>query len=275
MADLGFLPAVTQIIDQTPASGQRMLFSATLDRGVGKLVDRYLNEPAVHAVAAAVSHVEAMDHKVFTVRGEDKVALATEIAARPARTLLFVRTKHGADRLAKQLSRGGVAAESIHGNLSQGQRQRALDGFSAGRTRVLVATDVAARGIHVDDVDLVVHYDPPNEAKDYLHRSGRTARAGASGTVVSFIEPAQSRDMARMLATAQVEATTVAVTPGAPEVRALAESGEPVVVVPMPQRSNTSRPGRPAPSGRSPRSRNPRPRQSGERQAAHHRSSTR
>jgi superfamily II DNA/RNA helicase len=275
MADLGFLPAVTRLIDETPNTGQRMLFSATLDRGVGKLVDRYLHEPAVHAVAAAVSHVEAMDHHVFTVRGEDKVALATEIAARPARTLLFVRTKHGADRLAKQLSRGGVAAESIHGNLSQGQRQRALDGFSAGRTRVLVATDVAARGIHVDDVDLVVHYDPPNEAKDYLHRSGRTARAGASGTVVSFIEPAQSRDMARMLATAQVEATTVAVTPGAPEVRALAESGEPVVVVPMPQRSNTSRPGRPAPSGRSPRSRNPRPRQSGERQAAHHRSSTR
>jgi superfamily II DNA/RNA helicase len=269
MADLGFLPAVTQIIDQTPSTGQRMLFSATLDRGVGKLVDRYLDEPAVHAVAAAVSHVEAMDHKVFTVRGEDKVALATEIAARPARTLLFVRTKHGADRLAKQLSRGGVDAQAIHGNLNQGQRQRALDSFAAGRTRVLVATDVAARGIHVDDVDLVVHYDPPNEAKDYLHRSGRTARAGASGTVVSFIEPGQTRDMERMLATAQVDATIAAVRPGAPEVRVLAESGEPIVVVPMPERSS-----RPAPSGRPPRSRNPR-RHTGERQAAHHRGSTR
>jgi superfamily II DNA/RNA helicase len=275
MADLGFLPAVTRLLDETPDGGQRMLFSATLDRGVGKLVDRYLNDPAVHAVASAVSHIDAMDHRVFSVRGEDKVALATEIAARPARTLLFVRTKHGADRLAKQLTRGGVDAEAIHGNLSQGQRQRALDGFSAGRTRVLVATDVAARGIHVDDVDLVVHYDPPNEAKDYLHRSGRTARAGASGTVVSFVESGQSRDMSKLLAIAQVEATTAAVRPGAPEVRELAESGEAIVVTAMPNRSSSARPQRSAPSGRPPRSRNPRPHHTGERQAAHHRSSSR
>jgi superfamily II DNA/RNA helicase len=276
MADLGFLPAVTRLLDETPKGGQRMLFSATLDRGVGRLVDRYLDAPAIHAVAAAVSHVEAMDHHVFTVRGDDKVALATEIAARPARTLLFVRTKHGADRLAKQLTRRGVDAEAIHGNLSQGQRQRALDGFSAGRTRVLVATDVAARGIHVDDVDLVVHYDPPNDAKDYLHRSGRTARAGASGTVVSFADASQSRDVARMLATAQVEATTTQVTPGSPAVRALAESGDPIVVAALPEHSTGSRPAgsRPAgsgPSGRSSGSRNPRHRASGERQAAHHR----
>jgi superfamily II DNA/RNA helicase len=276
MADLGFLPAVTRLLDETPNGGQRMLFSATLDRGVGKLVDRYLDNPAIHAVASAVSHIDAMEHQVFSVRGEDKVALATEIAARPARTLLFVRTKHGADRLAKQLTRGGVDAEAIHGNLSQGQRQRALDSFSAGRTRVLVATDVAARGIHVDDVDLVVHYDPPNEAKDYLHRSGRTARAGASGTVVSFVEPGQSRDMSRLLAIAQVEASTATVRPGAPEVRVLAESGEPIVVAAMPNRSSAGRPPRSgAPSGRPPRSRNPRPHHTGERQAAHHRSSSR
>jgi superfamily II DNA/RNA helicase len=283
MADLGFLPAVTQLLDLTPAGGQRMLFSATLDRGVGRLVERYLSDPALHAIAMAASPVEDVDHHVFTVRAEDKVALATEIAARPARTLVFVRTKHGADRLARQLGNGGVEAVAIHGNLNQGQRQRALDGFTAGRTRVMVATDVAARGIHVDDVDLVVHYDPPNDSKDYLHRSGRTARAGASGTVVSFVDPAQSRDMARLLEGASVTATTTSVRPGAPEVRLLAESGEPIVVAPLPERS--ARPERSAPSsrsgrsgrpqysgasGRSPRSRNPQRGGSVDRSAAHH-----
>jgi superfamily II DNA/RNA helicase len=254
MADLGFLPAVTQLLDLTPDGGQRMLFSATLDRGVGRLVERYLTNPAMHAIAAAASPVEDVDHHVFTVRAEDKVALATEIATRPARTLLFVRTKHGADRLARQLGNGGVEAVAIHGNLNQGQRQRALDGFTAGRTRVMVATDVAARGIHVDDVDLVVHYDPPNDSKDYLHRSGRTARAGASGTVVSFVDAAQSRDVARLLEAAAVTATTTSVRPGAPQVRLLAESGEPVVVTAMPERS-TQGTGARRPAGRSPRSR--------------------
>jgi superfamily II DNA/RNA helicase len=261
MADLGFLPAVTQLLDLTPAGGQRMLFSATLDRGVGRLVERYLSNPAIHAVAAAASPVEDVDHHVFTVRSEDKVALASEIAARPARTLLFVRTKHGADRLARQLANRGVEAVAIHGNLNQGQRQRALDGFSAGRTRVMVATDVAARGIHVDDVDLVVHYDPPKDSKDYLHRSGRTARAGATGTVVSFVDPAQSRDVARLLEAAAVTASTTSVRPGAPEVRRLAESGAAVVVSELPQR---------APSGQSPRSRNPRRGPAPDRRAAHH-----
>jgi superfamily II DNA/RNA helicase len=294
MADLGFLPAVTQLLDQTPEGGQRMLFSATLDRGVGKLVERYLNDPAMHAVASAASPVEDVDHHVFTVRNEDKVALAAEITARPARTLLFVRTKHGADRLARQLGNSGVEAVAIHGNLNQGQRQRALDGFSAGRTRVMVATDVAARGIHVDDVDLVVHYDPPNDSKDYLHRSGRTARAGASGTVVSFVDPAQSRDVARMLEAASVTATTVSVRPGAPEVRLLAESGEPIVVTALPDRSNPpsastqghsrsrtqSRQGRQSgrPSGASSgasRSRNPRQGGGADRSAAHHKPTVR
>jgi superfamily II DNA/RNA helicase len=273
MADLGFLPAVTQLLDATPAGGQRMLFSATLDRGVGRLVERYLTDPAIHAVAAAASPVEDVDHHVFTIRPEHKVELAVEIASRPARTLLFVRTKHGADRLAKQLSRCGVEAVAIHGNLNQGQRQRALDGFSAGRTRVMVATDVAARGIHVDDVDLVVHFDPPADPKDYLHRSGRTARAGASGTVVSFVDISQSRDVARMLEAAAVTPTIVAVRPGAPEVRRLAESGTPVVVVP--QRASTGSIAGAAPSGRSPRSRNPRYGRQPQRQAAHHRRSGR
>jgi superfamily II DNA/RNA helicase len=282
MADLGFLPAVTQLLDLTPAGGQRMLFSATLDRGVGRLVERYLADPAIHAVAPAASPVEDVDHHVFTVRGEDKVALASEIASRPARTLIFVRTKHGADRLARQLGNAGVEAAAIHGNLNQGQRQRALDGFTAGRTRVMVATDVAARGIHVDDVDLVVHYDPPNDPKDYLHRSGRTARAGASGTVVSFVDAAQSRDVARMLDAAAVTATTVSVRPGAPEVRTLAESGEAIVVTALPDRTadrTTNRPGnragRPAGSGRSPRSRYPRRTGSVDRSAAHHKPSGR
>jgi superfamily II DNA/RNA helicase len=256
MADLGFLPAVTRILDATPTGGQRMLFSATLDRGVDKLVARYLSDPAIHAVATAVSSIESMEHRVFMLRSDDKVAVAAEIALRPARTLFFVRTKHGADRLAKQLSRHGVDAVAIHGNLNQNQRQRALDGFAAGHTRVLVATDVAARGIHVDDVDLVVHFDPPNDHKDYLHRSGRTARAGANGTVVSFVEPQQARDVARMHDLAAVQPDTARVHVGHPAVRAVAESGEPIVVTALPQppvarASRTGQPRRhPQPGGR-------------------------
>ena len=237
MADLGFLPPVTQILDATPAGRQCLLFSATLDRGVDKLVTRFLSEPAIHAVASAAAPVDAMDHQVFVLRGDEKVAVAAEIAARPARTLFFVRTKHGADRLAKQLSRQGVNAGAIHGNLNQNQRTRALEGFASGHNRVLVATDVAARGLHVDDVDLVVHFDPPNDHKDYLHRSGRTARAGATGTVVSFVEPQQQRDVSKMHALAKVTPATAKVGSGHPAVRAIAESGEPIVVVPLPTRS--------------------------------------
>ena len=174
MADLGFLPAVTRILDATPAGGQRMLFSATLDRGVGRLVSGYLSDPALHAVASDIVPND-VDHQVFVLPAQDKVTIAAEIGRRPGRTLFFVRTKHGADRLAKQLSRAGVDAAAIHGNLNQNQRQRALTAFTAGHPRVLVATDVAARGIHVDDIGLVVHFDPPNDHKDYLHRSGRTA----------------------------------------------------------------------------------------------------
>jgi superfamily II DNA/RNA helicase len=258
MADLGFLPPVTQILDATPAGRQCLLFSATLDRGVDRLVTRFLTEPAIHAVASATAPVEAMDHQVFVMRSDDKVAVAAEIAARPARTLFFVRTKHGADRLAKQLARHGVDAGAIHGNLNQNQRIRALEAFTSGRSRVLVATDVAARGLHVDDVDLVVHFDPANDHKDYLHRSGRTARAGAAGTVVSFVEPQQHRDVTKMHDAAKVAPKTETVRSGHPAVRAIAESGEPIVVVALPTRSErpvtSSRPSsRAGGRGRAPR----------------------
>jgi superfamily II DNA/RNA helicase len=228
MADLGFLPAVTRLLDDVPVGGQRLLFSATLDRGVDRLVRTYLTDPAVHAVAPAASPVESMAHHMFLLEHADKVAVAAEIAARPGRTLVFVRTKHGADRLAKQLSKLGAEAAAIHGNLSQSARQRALAGFAAGHPRVLVATDVAARGIHVDDVDLVVHFDPPNDSKDYLHRSGRTARAGATGTVVSFVQPDQERAVTRLHRDARVTSTSVRVRPGHAAVREIAESGTPI-----------------------------------------------
>jgi superfamily II DNA/RNA helicase len=228
MADLGFLPAVSRILDETPSGGQRMLFSATLDRDVDKLVTRYLNEPAMHAVAPSDEPGVAADHQVFVLPAADKVAIATEIAARPDRTLFFVRTKHGAARLAKQLTNAGVPAAAIHGNLNQNQRQRALGAFTAGHPRVLVATDVAARGLDIDDVGLVVHFDPPNDHKDYLHRSGRTARAGASGTVLALVDPAQVREVARLHDAAGVTPVSHQVQTGHHAVREIATSGTPV-----------------------------------------------
>jgi superfamily II DNA/RNA helicase len=228
MADLGFMPAVTALLDMTAPGTQRLLFSATLDRGVDKLVRQYLVDPAIHAVATAESHVTTMDHRVYAVQGDAKVDIAAEIAARPGRTLFFVRTKHGADRLAMQMRKVGVEAAAIHGNLTQNARKRALEDFASGHARVLVATDVAARGIHVDDVDLVVHYDPPRDDKGYLHRSGRTARAGNRGTVVSLVDRAQARPLARVHLGAGVQATSHSVRPGHAAVRELATSGIPV-----------------------------------------------
>jgi superfamily II DNA/RNA helicase len=227
MADLGFMPAVTRILGQTPAGGQRMFFSATLDRGVGQLVTSYIRDPALHAVTASTDAGPA-EHQMLVLSAQDKVAVAAEIASRPGRTLFFVRTKHGADRLAKQLSRAGVEAAAIHGNRNQSQRQRALDAFTAGHPRVLVATDVAARGIHVDDVDLVVQFDPPNDHKDYLHRSGRTARAGAPGMVIALAEPGQVGDLRRLHAAAGVTAASHEVAAGHHVVRQIAASGTPV-----------------------------------------------
>src|SRR6516164_8396705 len=231
MADLGFMPAVTRIVDQTPPACQRMFFSATLDRGVGQLVTAYMHDPALHAVTASTDSGPA-EHRVLVLSAQDKVPVAAEIAARPGRTLFFVRTKHGADRLVRQLSRAGVAAAAIHGDRNQNQRQRALDAFAAGHPRVLVATDVAARGIHVDDVDVVVQFDPPNDHKDYLHRSGRTARAGATGMVIALVERGQVRDLQRLHDAAGVTAASDEVATGHHVVRQIATSGTSVPAAP-------------------------------------------
>ena len=255
MADLGFMPAVTRILDQTPPACQRMFFSATLDRGVGQLVTTYVHDPALHAVTASTDSGPA-EHRVLVLSAQDKVPVAAEIASRPGRTLFFVRTKHGADRLAKQLSRAGIDAAAIHGDRNQNQRQRALDAFAAGHPRVLVATDVAARGIHVDDVDLVVQFDPPNDHKDYLHRSGRTARAGAVGLVIALVERGQVRELQRLHDAAGVTAASDEVATGHQVVRQIATSGTPVPPAsPAPplggssaahHSGRTRRPGRPA-----------------------------
>lgn len=200
MADLGFLPGVTRILAATPAGGQRLLFSATLDNGVDKLVNRFLNEPVLHSIDEANSPVAAMTHHVFHVAGvEAKKKLVHQLAAGTGRRILFMRTKHQARKLAKQLTEAGVPSVDLHGNLSQPARDRNLAAFSSGEARVLVATDIAARGVHVDDVQLVVHVDPPMEHKAYLHRSGRTARAGSAGDVVTLVLPEQRKDTQALL----------------------------------------------------------------------------
>ena len=243
MADLGFLPAVTRILDLTPPDGQRLLFSATLDRGVDRLVRTYLTDPAFHAVEPQAVAGGAAEHAMLVVESADKLAVAAELAGRPSRTLIFVRTKHGADRLARQLERAGVPSAAIHGDRNQGQRQRALDAFAAGHPRVLVATDVAARGIHVDGIELVVHFDPPRDHKDYLHRSGRTARAGATGLVVALTQPDQVRELDRLHNAAGVESDRhYDVTTAHPVVAEIAATGTPV---PPPPASPPIRP-RPA-----------------------------
>jgi len=204
MSDMGFLPQVRRILDRTPADGQRLLFSATLDNEVATLVDRYLHDPVTRAVASATAPVETMDHHVLLVSREDKPQIVQEIAAREGRTLFFVRTKHGADRVVKQLRREGVQASALHGGKAQNARNRAIDAFKDGSIPVLVATDVAARGIHVDDVSLVVHVDPPADPKDYLHRAGRTARGGESGVVVTLVTSDERRDVDTLMRQAGV-----------------------------------------------------------------------
>ena len=190
MADLGFLPVVTRILDKTPQGGQRLLFSATLDNGVDKLVRRFLQNEVLHSVDEATSHVAAMTHHVFEVDDVDaKNDLVKALASGTGRRILFMRTKHHAKTLAKKLTEQGIPAVDLHGNLSQPQRDRNLAAFGDGSVKVLVATDVAARGVHVDDVELVIHVDPPMEHKAYLHRSGRTARAGSEGDVVTVCLP--------------------------------------------------------------------------------------
>ncbi|MEO3743732.1 DEAD/DEAH box helicase [Plantactinospora sp. B5E13] len=214
MADMGFLPQVTDLLRQVAPDGQRMLFSATLDRGVDRLVRRFLTDPVTHSVDPATATVTAMTHHVLQVDAEDKGAATTQIAARDGRVIMFVGTKHRADRLARQLLTSGVRAAALHGGKSQPQRTRTLEQFRAGQVTALVATDVAARGIHVDGLDLVVNVDPPTEAKDYLHRGGRTARAGESGRVVTLVLPEQRREVASLMNTAGIRPETVRVRPG-------------------------------------------------------------
>jgi superfamily II DNA/RNA helicase len=221
MADLGFLPAVRRILDRTPAAGQRMLFSATLDDAVDVLVRRYLTDPAVHRVDEASSPVPQMDHHVLDVAVSDKAAVVTELVSGRGRVLAFTRTKHGARKLARTLTAQGVPAVDLHGNLSQNARERNLAAFSGGEVNVLVATDIAARGIHVDEVTLVVHVDPPAEHKAYLHRSGRTARAGAAGAVVTLSTPETRGDVRTMMRMAKIRPTTAAVVPGDAAIQAL------------------------------------------------------
>jgi superfamily II DNA/RNA helicase len=214
MADLGFLPAVKRLLDQTPQNAQRLLFSATLDNGIDVLVKRYLTNPVVHSVDPAIAPVSTMTHHVFAVSIADKPTVIKELAQGMDRSLLFTRTKHGAKKLAKQLSMAGIPAVEMHGNLSQNARERNLESFSEGTTRVLVATDIAARGIHVDDIALVIHVDPPAEHKAYLHRSGRTARAGAEGIVVTLMTPEQVGDVKALARAARIEPTITRVAPG-------------------------------------------------------------
>jgi superfamily II DNA/RNA helicase len=200
MADLGFLPGVTRILAATPAGGQRMLFSATLDNGVDKLVKRFLRNPVTHSVDEVHSPVLEMTHHVFHVTGvQEKKQLVRHLASGSGRRILFMRTKHQARKLAKTLTESGVPSVDLHGNLSQPARDRNLAAFSTGAARVLVATDIAARGVHVDGVELVVHVDPPAEHKAYLHRSGRTARAGNSGDVVTVVLPEQRNEVQALM----------------------------------------------------------------------------
>ena len=211
MADLGFLPAVTKLLDQTPRDGQRLLFSATLDAGVDVLVRRFLRDPVTHSVDPPSSPVSAMAHHVLHVQQAARLPVLVDLAAAPGRTLVFTRTKRGATKLTRQLVAEGVPAVELHGNLGQSARTRNLHAFAEGTAATLVATDIAARGIHVDDVALVIHADPPAEHKAYLHRSGRTARAGAAGTVVTLMTSEQRGDVRALTRAAGISPTTTRV----------------------------------------------------------------
>ncbi|MCT7356426.1 DEAD/DEAH box helicase, partial [Streptomyces sp. 15-116A] len=234
MTDMGFMPQVTALLDQVRPGGQRMLFSATLDRNVDRLVRRYLSDPVVHSVDPSAGAVTTMEHHVLHVHDTDKRRTTTEIAARDGRVIMFLDTKRAVDRLVKHLLSSGVRAAALHGGKSQPQRTRTLTQFKSGQVTVLVATNVAARGIHVDNLDLVVNVDPPTDPKDYLHRGGRTARAGESGSVVTLVTPDQQRDMSRLMAAAGVRPRITAVRSGEAELSRITgarePSGVPVVV---------------------------------------------
>ncbi|MGG5259319.1 DEAD/DEAH box helicase [Phycicoccus avicenniae] len=231
MADMGFVPEVTAILDAVPDGGQRLLFSATLDRGVDTLVERYLVDPVTHSTDDAQAAVTTMSHHVLLIDPQDKKALTAELAGRPGRSVVFARTQLGAERIAGELRGRGVLAAALHGGLSQNVRNRVLGAFRDGKMPVLVATDVAARGIHVDDIGMVIQVDPPTDHKDYLHRAGRTARAGEEGAVVMLALPHQRKMVTRIIENAGAEAITAKVAPGDPVMSALggvAPSGVPV-----------------------------------------------
>ncbi|NKX93978.1 DEAD/DEAH box helicase [Sanguibacter hominis ATCC BAA-789] len=251
MADLGFLPGVKRIMDRTPKRGQRMLFSATLDNGVDVLVKRYLSDPLHHSVDSAQSPVAAMTHHIFEVADAGvKRDVVTQLASGTNRRILFTRTKHQAKKLAKTLTADGIPAVDLHGNLSQGARERNLEAFSTGAVKVLCATDIAARGIHVDEVELVVHVDPPAEHKAYLHRSGRTARAGHGGDVVTVMLPEQRGDVKDLTRKAKIAATPERVRAGDARIAELvgdvaelvAPSAAPAAAQPAPKQPRKKKP---------------------------------
>ncbi|MEC9051868.1 MAG: DEAD/DEAH box helicase, partial [Actinomycetota bacterium] len=230
MADLGFLPAVRRLLNATPRGGQRLLFSATLDKAVDVLVRQFLDQPVTHEADSPQSPVKKMDHHVLRLAREHRLPTLVDLTSAPGRTVVFTRTKHGAKALSRQLNKAGVPTVELHGNLGQGARTRNMEAFHSGRATTLVATDIAARGIHVDDVALVVHADPPAEHKAYLHRSGRTARAGSAGTVVTLSTPEQDRDVRDLARAAGIKPRiTVLEGPGHPVLTELAP-GERVLV---------------------------------------------
>lgn len=228
MADMGFLPQVTRLLKLTPTDGQRLLFSATLDDQVEKLVDRFMNNPVTHSTAKVEAAVDTMTHYRFNVGEKTTRNIVVErIAARQGKTIMFMRTKHGVDRQVKKLRRVGINAAGLHGDKGQGSRTNALAGFSDGSVPVLVATDIAARGIDIGDVDLVVHVDPPAEHKAYLHRAGRTARAGAQGAVVTLVTDEQMKEVDNLLKKAGVNPTEYSINESSPELRRITGAQEP------------------------------------------------
>lgn len=249
MADMGFLPQVRKLLDRTPKDGQRLLFSATLDGDVEKLIARYMHDPVTHSTAPVQAAVDTMDHYRLMVGGrEERNEIALQIAAREGKTIMFMRTKHGVDRQVKKLRRAGIHAQGLHGDKGQGARTRALEGFADGSTPVLVATDIAARGIDVDDVSLVVHVDPPAEHKAYLHRAGRTARAGTSGTVVTLVMDDQAKEVSQLLRKAGVDAPEVRVAPLSDSLVTITGARTPEGT-PLPPPGQPQRPKRTAASG--------------------------
>nr|WP_246195563.1 DEAD/DEAH box helicase [Halopolyspora algeriensis] len=274
MSDMGFLPQIREILNHVPTGGQRLLFSATLDGDVDRLVREYMSEPVVHSLTPSAASVDSMDHHQLDVAAADKHDVLTRIAARDGRTILFVRTKHNADRLTRKLRAAGVHAGALHGGKAQNARTRILDEFRQGTTTALVATNVAARGIHVDDVSLVVHVEPPADPKDYLHRAGRTARAGATGTVVTLVTDDQRRAFRTMADKAGITPTITKVRPQGEGLARLTGAREPsgvAVAEPKPQTSRKSGSGasRSAPRGRAGASRNGGGRRSDAQRGAH------